>query len=95
MSQPTILLGVVLSMLYGSVFHFLRGGSSRRLLADLLLALAGFWAGDSLGYALGWTFWAIGVLNVGMGSVVSLALLVIVDTVSRIQLPKPDEENEQ
>jgi len=92
MSLPTILFGVVLSTLYGAIFHFLRGGNSRKLLIDLALALVGFWAGDLLGWYMGWTFWPVGVLNAGMGTVVSLALLLIGDLVSHIHLPIPQEE---
>jgi hypothetical protein len=92
MSLPTILFGIVLSTLYGSVFHFLRGGNSRKLLIDLVLAWAGFWAGDSLGWYMGWTFWSVGVLNAGMGTVGSLAFLLIADLISHIQLPTSDQE---
>lgn len=87
MPFATILFGIALSTLYGAVFHFLRGGNSRKLLIDLLLAWAGFWVGDQLGLYLGWTFWSVGVLNVGMGTVVSLALLLLGDLLSRIRLP--------
>ena len=63
MSQPTILFGMLLSTLYGAIFHFLRGGSIRRLLFYLVVAWAGFWTGDQIGYYAGWTFWSVGVLN--------------------------------
>ena len=91
MPLPTILFGIVLSTLYGSVFHFLRGGNSRKLWVDLILAWAGFWAGDSLGWYMNWTFWSVGVLNAGMGTVVSLALLLLGDLASHIHLSGPDE----
>ncbi len=92
MSLPTILFGIALSTLYGSVFHFLRGGNSRKLLVDLALAWAGFWVGDSLGWYMGWTFWSVGTLNAGMGTLGSMALLLIGDAISHIRLPAPDED---
>lgn len=95
MSIPTILYGVLLSTLYGSAFHFLRGGSGRRFVVDLVLAWAGFWAGDSLGYYMGWNFWSVGVLNAGMGTVLSLALLLIADLLSHLRLPVADDEEHQ
>jgi hypothetical protein len=94
MPIPTILLGVVLATLYGSVFHFLRGGSLLKLLADLVLALAGFWAGHWLGWYMGWTFWPVGVLNAGMGTLGSAVLLLLGNLVSHIRLPAPDETAE-
>src|SRR5258706_15322851 len=95
MSIPTILFGVLLSTLYGSAFHFLRGGSGRRFLVDLAVAWAGFWAGDSLGYTMGWPFWSVGVLNAGRGTVVSLALLLVGDLLTHIRLPAGDEDLRQ
>ena len=93
MPLATILFGIVLSTLYGSVFHFMRGGSGRKLLLDLLLAWVGFWGGALAGDYFGWTFWQIGVLNAGMGTATSLALLLLGDLVSRIRLPGSEEES--
>jgi|APIni6443716594_1056825.scaffolds.fasta_scaffold455120_2 hypothetical protein len=92
MPLPTILFGIVLSTLYGAAFHFLRGGSQRKLVIDLVLAWAGFWAGDALGWYMGWGFASVGVLNAGMGTVVSIALLLLGDLLGRIQWPSADEE---
>lgn len=92
MPFATILFGIALSTLYGAAFHFLRGGSGRKLLIDLLLAWAGFWIGDQLGLYNGWTFWSVGVLNAGMGTVVSLALLLLGDLLGRIRWPGAREE---
>jgi hypothetical protein len=92
MPLPTILLGIVLSTLYGAAFHVLRGGSMAKLLFYLLLAWAGFWTGNQLAIYFGWTFWAIGVLNAGAATMVSLVLLVIGEVISRILAPATDEE---
>ena len=92
MPLATILFGIALSTLYGSAFHFLRGGSGRKLLLDLLLAWGGFWIGDQLGLYFGLTFWSVGVLNAGMGTVTSLALLLLGDLIGRIRLPGSNEE---
>ena len=92
MSIPTILLGIVLSTLYGAVFHVLRGGTVRRLLLDLLLAWGGFWAGDQLALYFGWTFWPIGVLNAGAATLASLGCLLLGEVITRLLTPGPDEE---
>lgn len=91
MPFATILLGVVLSTLYGAGFHLLRGGSVRRLLLDLLLAWLGFWVGDQLGLYFGWTFWAVGVLNAGAATLASFGFLLLGEVVVRLMTPGPDE----
>jgi len=91
MPLPSILLGVVLSTLYGALFHFVRGGSFGKLLVDLALAWAGFGAGIWFGGYMGWTVWPVGVLNVGMGTAGSAVLLVLADLASRIRLRSPDQ----
>jgi len=92
MPLPSILFGIVLSTLYGSIYHFLRGGSSGKLLVDLLLAWAGFWAGDSLGWYMNWTFWSMGVLNVGLATMGSALLLLLWDIVSHIRPASPEDK---
>jgi hypothetical protein len=46
MTMPALILGFFLSTLYGALFHLWRGGGAGRLLLDLILAWAGFWAGN-------------------------------------------------
>jgi hypothetical protein len=86
MPIPTIIFGVLLSTLYGAVYHLIRGGSLRRMLFFLVLAWAGFWLGDTLGWYMGWNFASAGVLNAGMGTVLSVAFLAIGDFISRIRV---------
>ena len=77
MPIPTILFGVLLAIFWGAIFHFLRGGSTRRLISFLLLSLAGFWIGDTVAYNSSWSFLSVGVLNAGMGSLFSIAFLMV------------------
>jgi hypothetical protein len=91
MSLPTILLGIVLSTLYGAAFHVLRGGSIGRLFFYLLLAWAGFWIGNQLGASFGWTFWSVGVLNAGLATLTSLGLLLVGEVLSRLLTPDVSE----
>jgi hypothetical protein len=86
MPIPTIVFGVLLSTLYGGLYHLIRGGKLRKLLLYLVLAWAGFWLGDTLGWLLGWTFGQVGMLNAGMGTVLAFVFLAVGDLVSRIQL---------
>ncbi|MDX9991168.1 MAG: hypothetical protein RBS68_03870 [Anaerolineales bacterium] len=85
MTLPTILFGILLSSAYGAAYHLWRGGSIRRLTVFLVLAWAGFWGGDTLGWSLGWNFGAVGNLNVGMGTLVAAIFLFAGDFISRIK----------
>lgn len=77
MPIPTILFGVLLAIFWGAIFHFLRGGSTRRLIIFLLLSIVGFWTGDTVAYNSGWSFLPVGVLNAGMGSLFSIVFLMV------------------
>jgi hypothetical protein len=86
MTLPTILFGILLSSAYGAAYHVWRGGSVRRLTLFLVLAWAGFWGGDTLGWLLNWNFGAVGNLNAGMGTVGAALFLLAGDFISRIKL---------
>jgi len=85
MPFTTIVFGILLSTLYGAIYHLIRGGSTKRMLLSLLLSWAGFWLGDSLGWYMGWSFGAIGNLNAGTGSILSLAFMLLGDLISRMR----------
>ncbi len=77
MTLPSILIGVILSSLYGAAFHLWRNGGLGRLLLYLILAWIGFWAGHLLGNAWGWTFLSLGALRVGaatLGAAITLGI---------------------
>jgi len=95
MTTPSILLGVVLGLLYGSVFHLLRGGSIRKLLVFLVLAQAGFWGGLWLAGYTGWSFYVVGVMDAGAGTLGSLVLLAVSELLGRITLPEPETTSQQ
>jgi hypothetical protein len=84
MPIPTIVFGILLSTLYGGLYHLIRGGPIRRLLLFLVLAWAGFWLGDTLGWLLGWTFGQIGIMNAGMGTILAFVFMGIGDLIGLI-----------
>lgn len=85
MPNTTIVFGILLSTLYGAIFHLIRGGSTKMMLLSLLLAWAGFWLGDTLGWYLGWSFAAIGNLNAGTGSISCLIFMLAGDLINRMR----------
>ena len=77
MISPTLLLGFLISTLYGAAFHLWRGGGVGRLIFYLILAWCGFWAGQLLASQLGLTLWSVGSLHLGIATLFSLLFLAV------------------
>ena len=77
MTLPSFLLGVLISTLFGFVFHFWRRGGLGRMLLYLILAWVGFWAGHLLASRLGWKFDNLGPLHLGAATLGSFLFLFI------------------
>ena len=77
MTLPSLLFGMLIASLYGALFHLWRGGGPGRLSLYILLAWAGFWVGHYLASRIGWTFWSIGPLRLGMATLGSVFFLAI------------------
>jgi hypothetical protein len=88
MSTPTILLGLILSTLYGALFHLWRGGNAGRLLLYLLLSWIGFWLGQLVGVYLNLDFDILGQLHLVVASLSSLLFLGIGYWLSLVQSDK-------
>jgi uncharacterized membrane protein YeaQ/YmgE (transglycosylase-associated protein family) len=90
MSIPALLLGLILSTLYGALFHLWRGGNAGRLLLYLLLSWSGFWLGQLIGNLFNVTFDLVGLLHVVTATLGSLVFLAIGYWLSLVQSePKP------
>ena len=85
MTLPTILLCLLIALLYGAVYHLIRGGSFWRLLLYLGLSMLGFAAGHIVGLWRGWIFIPLGSLNFGLSSIGSMVILVLGDWLSHIE----------
>ncbi len=77
MNLPTFLLGLLISTLYGALFHLIRGGNFSRLLLYLVLSWIGFWSGQLIANQLNLTFLSIGSLHLGLATLGSLLLLLL------------------
>jgi hypothetical protein len=77
MTIPSILIGVIISSLYGVGFHLWRGGGLGRLIIYIILAWIGFWVGHLIGNYLGWTFISLGPLRLGTATIGAALALVI------------------
>ncbi len=85
LTLPALLLAVMIAVLYGALYHLLRGGGAGRLLMYLVLSVLGFAAGHVIGAWRGWVFLPLGLLNLGMSSAGSLVFLVLGDWFSRFE----------
>jgi hypothetical protein len=86
MTLPSIILGIVISTLYGGVFHLFRGGGFWRLILYLGMAWIGFWVGHLLGSRFSWSFLSLGPLNLGMATIGSAVLLIFGYWLSKVEV---------
>jgi hypothetical protein len=86
MTLPSVLLGVVIALLVGALYHFLRNGGGWRLLLYLGFSILGFAAGQLVGMWRGWNFFMLGPLNLGMGVAGSILFLAGGEWLSRIDV---------
>lgn len=75
MTMPNLLLGLLISTLYGTLFHFWRGGNGSRLVLYIILSWIGFWLGNYSAGLLDLTFGSIGTLRLGLATIGSLITL--------------------
>lgn len=85
MTIPSLLFALFIALLYGALYHLLRGGGFWRFVYYLLLSTIGFTAGHFFGLWRGWSFLPLGSINLGVSSAGSLISLAIGDWLSRIE----------
>jgi hypothetical protein len=88
MTLPSLIIGILISSLYGALFHLFRGGGLGRMLLYFILAWIGFWVGHSLGNHWGWDFFRLGPLQLGaatLGSALTLAVGYWLSLVERVE----------
>lgn len=85
MTLPTLLFALLVALLYGALYHLLRGGGFWRLALCLGLSVVGFVAGQLVGLWRGWIFFPLGSLNLGISTIGSIFALVLGDWLSRIE----------
>ena len=86
MNLPTILLALVIALLFGSLYHFVRGGNGWRLILFLGLSILGFAVGQLIGLWRNWNLIMLGQLNLGMGTIGSILFLIGGEWLSRIEV---------
>ena len=77
MTIQAILFILLISAFYGCLFHVITGGNVFSIFVDIFIAIAGFFAGQFIGYVIGRDLFRIGVINFGWGTVASFIFLMI------------------
>jgi len=77
MTLPALLFGILISTIYGVVFHLFRGGGAGRLILYVILAWVGFWAGQLIADQIGINLINIGPLHMGIATLGSWLFLGI------------------
>ena len=88
MTLPVVLLGLVIALLIGFIFHFLRGGNGRRLLLYLGLSILGFSLAQWISMVSGWKLYQLGALDLGVDVIGSILVLIGGDWIDRRQTRK-------
>jgi hypothetical protein len=86
MTFPALVFGIILSTIYGTAFHFWKGGGLSRLILYVILSWLGFWIGHFVGSAIGWTFASAGPINTGMATLGSAVFLFVGEWLSRVEI---------
>lgn len=85
MTLPTLLFALLIALLYGALYHLIRGGRLWRLFLYFGLSIAGFAIGHLVGLWRAWILLPLGSLNLGLSSLGSILILVLGDWLSRIE----------
>ncbi len=86
MTIPALLFALLVALLYGALYHFVRGGGFGRLLLFFILSMIGFALGHLVGMWRGWVWMPVGSINLGPSSIGSLLILVFGDWLTRIEV---------
>lgn len=89
MTLPAFLFGLLVATLLGALFHLWKDGGFGRLIFYLILAWIGFGAGHILAENLGWTFFSIGPLHLGMAVLIGCLALFVGHWLSLVRQDEP------
>jgi len=94
MTIPSLILGLIIALLIGALFHLFLGGGLGRLFLYLILSLIGFAAGQFIGSWRNWILFPIGTLNLGMAIIGSLVFLAVGYWFSLVRVNPTDDEGD-
>ncbi len=93
MTIPSLLFALLLALLLGALYHFIRDGGLWHLVVYLFASVLGFVVGHLIGLWRGWVFFEFGALNLGMEIAGGLACLLLADYLLHLPPRSTDDEN--
>ena len=85
MTLPAILFSLMIALLYGALYHFVRDGGFWRLILFCFLSVLGFTLGHLVGLWRGWVWIPLGTINLGVSTIGSFLILLLGDWLSRFE----------
>ncbi len=86
MTLPAILFSLLIALLYGALYHLIRGGGFWRLVLYCFLSILGFALGYLVGLWFSWVWIPFGTINLGVCTVGSFLILLLGDWLTRIDV---------
>jgi hypothetical protein len=91
---PSIVLGLICSLLIGAIFHLWHDGGAGRLLFYFALSLTGFSAGQWISSSRNWFFFPIGAVDLGLAVPGSLVFLILGDWLSHVDIRHTTDDDD-
>ena len=82
MTIQAILFIVLVSAFYGCLYNLITGGNIFSIFINIIIAIAGFFAGQFVGGIIGREYFRVGVINFGWGTFISFIFLLIGGAIS-------------
>jgi hypothetical protein len=95
MTLPSIILGLLISLLIGALFHLWRDGGLGRLMFFLALSVVGFACGQWVGVWRNWMFFPLGPLDLGLAVLGSFVFLGVGYWLSLVELHRPGSTKDE
>ncbi|MCX6054445.1 MAG: hypothetical protein NTZ74_05940 [Chloroflexi bacterium] len=75
MTFASMIFGTLIAMIFGSAFHFWRGGGLKWLIIFNTFAICGFWFGHFVGGIINLNFIILGPINLGSALIGTILIL--------------------
>jgi hypothetical protein len=76
MTVASFFLGLLIGLIPAFLWHFLSGGTFKRLLLLIVLSWIGFWLGHLVALWQQWTFLKLGPIYLGSALIFSIAFVI-------------------